>query len=51
MPEVALLKIHKACYGTRVILNGHDLGEHLPCFTPAYFDVKPFLKGDGQRTS
>jgi len=29
------------------MLNGQDLGEHLPCFTPAYFDVKPYLKGEG----
>ena len=47
-PQVALLKFHKARYGLRAILNGHDLGTHLPCFTPAYFDVKPFLKDDGQ---
>jgi beta-galactosidase len=47
-PEVALLKIHKARYGLRAILNGHDLGTHLPCFTPAYFDVKPFVKDHGQ---
>ncbi|MFI5454496.1 MAG: glycoside hydrolase family 2 TIM barrel-domain containing protein [Isosphaerales bacterium] len=47
LPEVALLMIHKARYGTRVMLNGKDLGEHLPCFTPAYFDVKPYLKGEG----
>ena len=47
-PEVALLKFHKARYGLRAILNGHDLGTHLPCFTPAYFDVKPFVKDQGQ---
>ena len=48
VPEIALLKIHKACYGTRVFLNGKQVGDHLPCFTPAYLDVKPFLKGTGQ---
>jgi hypothetical protein len=47
IPEVAMLKIHKARYGTRVLLNRHDLGEHLPCFTPAYFDARPCLKGEG----
>ncbi len=47
VPEVARLLIHKACFGTRVIVNGHDLGEHLPCFTPAYFDVRPHLRGHG----
>ena len=48
VPEVARLKVHKARYGLRAILNGHDLGTHLPCFTAAYFDVRSFLKGDGQ---
>jgi hypothetical protein len=48
IPEVALLKIHKARYGTQVFLNGQMVGEHLPCFTPVYLNVKPYLKGDGQ---
>jgi beta-galactosidase len=49
IPAVALLKIHKAKYGTRVWLNGQDVGEHLPCFTPALLDVKKSLKGSGQQ--
>jgi len=48
VPEVALLKIHKARYGTKVFLNGTPVGEHLPCFTPAYLPVREALKGDGQ---
>ncbi len=48
IPAVAVLKIHKARYGTKVFLNGHLVGEHLPCFTPAYLDVKKHLRGDGQ---
>jgi beta-galactosidase len=48
VPDVAILKIHKARYGTKVWLNGQVVGEHLPCFTPAYLDVKPQLKGGGQ---
>jgi beta-galactosidase len=48
VPAVALLKIHKAAWGTKVWLNGKFVGEHLPCFTPALMDVKPCLKGDGQ---
>jgi len=48
VPGVALLKIHKAKYGTKVFLNGSLVGEHLPCFTPALLDVRPFLKGDKQ---
>jgi beta-galactosidase len=49
IPPVAILKIHKAKYGTKVWLNGHVAGEHLPCFTPAELDVRRFLKGDGQK--
>ena len=49
VPAVALLKIHKARYGTKVWLNGQLVGEHLPCFTPALLDVKGQLKGAGQQ--
>jgi hypothetical protein len=49
VPDVAILKIHKARYGTKVFLNGSLAGEHLPCFTPALLDVRPFLKTDGQK--
>lgn len=48
IPEMAILKIHKARYGTKVFLNGQLVGEHLPCFTPAYLDVKKHLKGNGE---
>ena len=44
LPAVALLKVHKAMFGTRVILNGQTVGDHAPCFTPGYFDVRPALK-------
>jgi hypothetical protein len=47
LPEAAWLKIHKACYGTHAWLNGHDLGEHLPCFTPGWFNARAALRGDG----
>jgi len=40
----AVLKISKAKYGTKVFLNGKNAGEHSPCFTPGYFNVKNFLK-------
>jgi len=49
IPAVAILKIHKAKYGTKVWLNGQVAGEHLPCFTPALLDVKQFLKPSGQQ--
>jgi len=48
VPAVAQLKIHKACYGTRVWLNGQLLGDHAACFTPGLFDVRKQLKGSGQ---
>ena len=44
IPEIALLKVGKAMFGTRVYLNGTYIGEHLPCFTPGYFDLKKSLK-------
>jgi len=49
IPAVAILKIHKAKYGTKVWLNGKVVGEHLPCFTPALLDVREFLKPSGQQ--
>lgn len=48
VPPVALLKVHKAAYGTKVWLNGRLMGEHLPCFTPGYFHLEEALKGRGQ---
>ena len=44
VPEVATLKIGKAMFGTRVILNDQLLGDHAPCFTPGFFDAKAALK-------
>jgi len=46
--EVAYLKIHKAKYGAKVYLNGTEVGEHLPCFTPELFEIHGFLKGNGE---
>ncbi|MEI8372214.1 MAG: beta-L-arabinofuranosidase domain-containing protein [Planctomycetota bacterium] len=49
IPAVALLKVHKAMFGTRVILNGKPLGDHLPCFTPGIFDARSALRvGDNE---
>ncbi len=48
IPEVARLKVHKAMYGTRVYLNGHRVGDHMPGFTPGYFNVRPYLRGEGK---
>lgn len=49
IPEIALLKVGKAMFGTRVYLNGTFVGEHLPCFTPGYFDLKKSIhKGENE---
>ena len=42
------LKIHKAKYHTKVYINGKFAGENLYCFTPSYYDIKPFLLPAGQ---
>jgi len=44
LPEIATLKVSKAMFGTKVFLNDIDLGDHLPCFTPGYFNLKGALK-------
>lgn len=49
IPAFAVLKVHKARYGTRVYLNGHVIGDHVPCFTPGHFDLRPHLQGNGQQ--
>ena len=48
VPAVATLRIAKAFFGTKVYLNGTLVGEHLPLFTPGYFDVQKNLLGDGK---
>ena len=48
IPPVALLKIGKGKFGTRVYVNGKLAGDHHPCFTPGWFDVRKHLKGAGQ---
>ncbi len=42
------LKIYKAKYYTKVYVNGKFVGENPYCFTPSYFDIKPFLLPAGQ---
>ncbi|GHT44830.1 hypothetical protein FACS189454_03250 [Planctomycetales bacterium] len=46
--DVIRLKIFKAKYQTKVYVNGQFAGENPYCFTPSYFDLKPFLKPAGQ---
>ena len=45
---VALIKINKARYHTRVYLNGSFVGENTCNFTPSWLEVKPFLKFGGE---
>ena len=42
--SVATLRINKAQFGAAVWLNGEKVGEHLPCFTAAVFDVSGKLR-------
>jgi beta-galactosidase len=46
--QVVQLKINKAKYFTRVYLNRNFVGESPYCFVPLYFDLKPFLNGNGE---
>jgi hypothetical protein len=46
--EIIRLKIYKAKYHTRVYINGQFAGENYYCFTPSYYDIKPFLFPAGQ---
>ncbi len=48
-PDVVLLKVGKAMFGTKVYVNGTLAGEHLPSFTPGYFNLRGYLKkGDNE---
>ena len=42
--SVATLRINKAQFGAAVWVNGEKVGEHLPCFTAAIFDVSDKLR-------
>ena len=44
IPQTAMLQVAKAMFGTRVFLNGQLLGDHVPCWTPGFFNAKPALK-------
>ncbi len=45
--SVAILRINKAQFGAAVWLNGTKIGEHLPCFTAAVFNVTAAIRWDG----
>src|SRR5450631_4163224 len=42
--RVATLRINKAQFGAAVWVNGQKVGEHLPCFTAAVFDISGNLR-------
>jgi hypothetical protein len=42
--SVATLRINKAQFGAAVWVNGQKVGEHLPCFTAALFDISANLR-------
>ena len=42
--KIAVLRINKAQFGAAVWLNGVKIGEHLPCFTAAIFDVSRTIR-------
>ncbi len=44
IPDVAQIKIYKACYTSTLYVNGVKVGKHYASFTPKTFDVKKFLK-------
>lgn len=44
VPAVATLKVGKAMFGERVILNGKPIGDHVACFTAGLFDAREALQ-------
>ena len=47
--DLVMLKINMAKYHTKVYLNGQYVGENVYNFTPADFNLKPFLKKKGEK--
>ncbi|MEP7278487.1 MAG: glycoside hydrolase family 2 TIM barrel-domain containing protein [Bacteroidota bacterium] len=48
LPALTRLKIFKSMFGTKVFLNGAEVGESELCFTSLYFNLTLFLKGNNQ---
>ncbi len=44
LPDTAMLRVLKACYTTRVYINGQFAGDHYPSFTPGQFEIRRFLR-------
>jgi beta-galactosidase len=45
---VAILKINKAQFGTKVWVNGNLVGEHPPCFSAAYLNITKAIRWSAQ---
>ena len=45
---MALLKIGKSQFGTKVWLNGKEVGEHLSCWTAGYFNLTDAMNWSGE---
>ena len=46
--EVALLKIGNSQFGTKVWLNGNEVGEHQSCWTAGYFNLTDAINWSGE---
>ena len=44
LPPLVFLKINKAVYGTKVFINGKEVGYNPFCFTPTLFSIRDFLR-------
>ncbi|WP_159523057.1 glycoside hydrolase family 2 TIM barrel-domain containing protein [Sunxiuqinia indica] len=48
VPPVAIIKTHKIAYGQKVFVNGQAVGEKLYSYTPEFYDVAGYLKGNNE---
>lgn len=48
--ELNILKINKAQFGTKVWINGVEVGHHFGCFTAGYFDISRYVVQPGGNT-
>ena len=44
LPAVVMLKINKACFGTKLFINGKEVGYNPYSFTPSYFNIREFVR-------
>ena len=47
IPDSVILKVSKAVWGKKVWVNGKPLDKHPFNFVPGYFDIRPYVAGDG----